>query len=172
MVVLPLETAKLDRGSLVIGMGEVAVTSSPTATLTCIGLGSCIAVCAYDLVVKLGGMIHIVLPQHHNDNPAEFSKYADTGVPLMLAKMIQGGGRLDRLIVKIAGGAQMTISPGLKDTFRTGEKNLVAIMTALDKLNVALSAADVGGTLGRTVKMHIATGAVTVKTVNGIEREI
>jgi chemotaxis protein CheD len=171
MVVIP-DTVKLDKGFIVIGMGEVAVTSSPSAILTCIGLGSCIAVCAYDNVVKAGGMIHIVLPQHHTDNPQEFSKFADTGVPLMLAKLIQLGGIKDRLIVKIAGGAQMTVSPGQKDTFKTGEKNLVHILAALEKLNVSLSAADVGGTLGRTVKMHIATGRVTVKTVNGIEREI
>jgi len=30
----------------------------------------------------------------------------------------------------------------------------------------------VGGSLGRTVKLNIDTGTVTVKTVNGIEREI
>jgi chemotaxis protein CheD len=172
MVALVPDIAKQERGSIVIGMGEVVVTSSPGTVLTCIGLGSCIAVCAYDKVAKLGGMIHIVLPQHHNENPQEYSKYADTGVPLMLAKMIQNGANKDRMIVKIAGGAQMTVSPGLKDTFKTGEKNLVHILAALEKVNVGLSAADVGGNLGRTVKMHIATGLVTVKTVNGIEREI
>jgi chemotaxis protein CheD len=172
MVSVLSETVKLVKDSNVIGMGEVIVSSSPNAVLTCIGLGSCIAVCAYDRTTHVGGMIHIVLPQHHSDNPAEFSKFADTGVPLMLAKVIQSGGVKDRLIIKIAGGAQMTVAPGLKDTFKTGEKNLVAIMTALDKVGVGLAAADVGGVLGRTVKMHIGTGKVTVKTVNGIEREI
>lgn len=171
MATLP-GVAKQESNSIIIGMGEVVVTSSPTAVLTCIGLGSCIAVCAYDNVVKIGGMIHIVLPQHHSDNPQEFSKYADTGVPLMLAKMIQNGANKDRLVVKIAGGSQMTVSPGLKDTFKTGEKNLINIMAALDKVNIGLSAADVGGNLGRTVKLRISNGAVTVKTVNGIEREI
>jgi chemotaxis protein CheD len=166
------ETVKQEKGSIVIGMGEIVVTSSPTAVLTCIGLGSCIAVCAYDNVAKVGGMIHIVLPQHHSEKPEEFSKYADTGVPLMLAKVIKNGGVKERLVVKIAGGAQMTVSPGLKDTFKTGEKNLVGILAVLEKVNVSLSAADVGGNLGRTVKMHIDTGKITVKTVNGIEREI
>lgn len=172
MVIVAPEIAKQDNNSIVIGMGEIAVSCSPKAILTCIGLGSCIAVCAYDRVVKVGGMVHIVLPQHHSENPAEYSKFADTGVPLMLAKVIQNGGDKNRLIVKIAGGAQMTVAPGLKDTFKTGEKNLVNILAALEKVNVSLSAAEVGGTLGRTVKMYIATGQVLVKTVNGIEREI
>jgi len=172
MAVVISETPKQERISINVGMGEIAVSASAHAVLTCIGLGSCIAVCAFDRIAKIGGMIHIVLPQHHSDNPAEFSKYADTGVPLMLAKVIQNGGNKDRLIVKIAGGAQMTVSPGVKDTFKTGEKNLVSILAVLEKLGIGLSAADVGGNLGRTVKMHIATGTVTVKTVNGIEREI
>lgn len=166
------DNLKQDRNSIVIGMGEVAVSSSPSAVLTCIGLGSCIGVCAYDRVAKIGGMIHIVLPQHHSDRPEEFSKYADTGVPLLLAKMIKDGASKDRLIVKIAGGAQMTVSPGVKDTFRTGEKNLAGILSALGKVDVPLAAADVGGNLGKTVKLYVDTGKVTVKTVNGIEREI
>ena len=172
MAVVTSETPKQEKVSINVGMGEIAVSASQHAVLTCIGLGSCIAVCAYDRVAKIGGLIHIVLPQHHTENPAEFSKYADTGVPLMLARVIQSGGSKDRLIVKIAGGAQMTVSPGLKDTFKTGEKNLVNILAVLEKLGIGLSAAHVGGNLGRTVRMHIATGIVTVKTVNGIEREI
>lgn len=172
MVSVLSDTARQGKNSIVIGMGEIIVSSSPRDVLTCIGLGSCIAVSAYDRVSKVGGMIHIVLPKHHSDNPAEFSKFADTGVPLMLARVIQNGGNKDRLIVKIAGGAQMTVSPGLKDTFKTGEKNLVNILAALEKVNVGLAAADVGGTLGRTIRMDIATGIVTVKTVNGVEREI
>jgi chemotaxis protein CheD len=172
MAVLTSDTPKQERVSINVGMGEIAVSASPHAVLTCIGLGSCIAVCAYDRVAKLGGLIHIVLPQHHTENPAEFSKYADTGVPLMLAKVIQNGGNKDRLIVKIAGGAQMTVSPGIKDTFKTGEKNLVNILAVLEKLGIGLSAADVGGNLGRTVRLHVGTGIVTVKTVNGVEREI
>jgi chemotaxis protein CheD len=172
MAVVISDSAKQEKVSVNVGMGEIAVSASMHAVLTCIGLGSCIAVCAYDRISKIGGMIHIVLPQHHTENPAEFSKFADTGVPLMLARLIQNGGIKDRLIVKIAGGAQMTVSPGTKDTFKTGEKNLVSILAVLERLGIGLSAADVGGNLGRTVKMHIATGTVTVKTVNGIEREI
>ena len=77
-----------------------------------------------------------------------------------------------RFIIKIAGGAQMTVAPGLRDTFKTGEKNLIQILYTLEQEDVGLKAADVGGSLGRTVKLNIDTGTVTVKTVNGIEREI
>ncbi len=172
MVIATTETLKQEKESIVVGMGEVVVSAVPSVVLTCIGLGSCIAVCVYDKVAKIGGMVHIVLPEHHGSNPNDFSKYADTGVPLLMAKVIKSGGDKSRFVVKIAGGAQMTVSPGLKDTFRTGERNLIQIMATLEKLGMGLSAADVGGNLGRTVKLHIDTGKVMVKTVNGIEREI
>ena len=172
MVIATTETLKQEKESIVVGMGEVVVSAVPSVVLTCIGLGSCIAVCAYDSVAKIGGMVHIVLPEHRGDNPESFSKYADTGVPLMLAKVVKSGGDKNRLVVKIAGGAQMTVSPGFKDTFKTGQRNLTQILATLEKLNVGLAAADVGGTLGRTVRLHIDTGKVLVKTVSGTEREI
>jgi chemotaxis protein CheD len=170
-VVIP-DVVKVDKDSIVIGMGEYAVSSSPSAVLTCIGLGSCIAVCAYDRVAKIGGMIHIVLPQHQGQNTNDYTKFADTGVPLLFHEMIKKGGDKGRLVVKIAGGAQMTVAPGLRDTFKTGERNLVQILTTLEQEGLGLKAADVGGNLGRTVKLHIDTGTVIVKTVNGTPREI
>jgi chemotaxis protein CheD len=172
MVVTISDMAKLESKSIVIGMGEHAVSNSAGVVLTCIGLGSCIAVAAYDKVAKIGGMIHIVLARHQGSSTSDLGKFADTGVPLLLNEIITKGANKSRLIVKIAGGAQMTIAPGLRDTFKTGERNLVQILYSLEQEDVGLKAADVGGNLGRTVKLHIDTGIVTVKTVNGIEREI
>jgi chemotaxis protein CheD len=172
MVLVSSDTARLERESIVIGMGEFAVSASPGAVLTCIGLGSCIAVAVYDIAAKIGGMIHIVLAKHQGNNTTDYGKFADTGVPLLLHEIIKKGGNKSRFVVKIAGGAQMTVAPGLRDTFKTGEKNLIQILYTLEQEDVGLKAADVGGSLGRTVKLYVGTGTVTVKTVNGIEREI
>jgi len=172
MAVVVSDIMKVIKESIVIGMGEYAISSSPGAVLTCIGLGSCIAVCAYDRVARIGGMIHIVLPQHQGTNTDDHTKFADTGVPLLLNEITRKGGNKSRLAVKIAGGAQMTIAPGLRDTFKTGERNLVQILAALEKEGLGLKAAEVGGHLGRTVKLYIDTGILTVKTVNGTAKEI
>jgi chemotaxis protein CheD len=172
MAVIISDAVKVEKESIVIGMGEMAVSNSPGVVLTCIGLGSCIALCAYDKVVKTGGMIHIVLPQHHGDTIDDLAKFADTGVPLLINEIIRQGGDKRHLAVKIAGGAQMTIAPGLKDTFKTGERNLVQVLTTLEQLGLGLKAAEVGGNLGRTAKLYIDTGIFTVKTVNGAVKEI
>ena len=172
MAVVFEEVTASERELHVVGMGEILVTASPKAVLSCIGLGSCVAVCAYDSHAKVGGMAHIVLPQNHGlpgNNPA---KFADTAMPLLFDEMIKKGGIKSRLIIKMAGGAQMTLAPGLRDTFKAGERNLAQILLVLQRENITLAAADTGGNVGRTVKMYIGTGQVTVKTAYGIAREL
>ncbi len=172
MAVVFQEAASRERELLVVGMGELVVTASPDAVLSCFGLGSCVAVCAYDNHVKVGGMVHVVLPQNSGLPGSNGAKYADTAVPLLLEEMVKKGGTRNRLIVKIVGGAQMTLAPGLRDTFKTGERNLAQIASTLQKERINLVAADTGGTIGRTVKLYIKTGVVTVKTVKGVAQEL
>ncbi|MHB8105607.1 MAG: chemotaxis protein CheD [Dehalococcoidales bacterium] len=161
-----------EKGVLVVGMGEIVVSALPDAVLTCVGLGSCIAVCAYDKLAKIGGVVHVVLPNSHSltkDNPA---KFADTAIPLLVNEITKIGGVRDRLTVKIAGGAQIIIAVGIKDVFNTGEKNVTEILAALEKEKIPLAAADIGGSLGRTVKMYLNTGRITIKTVKGTVSEL
>jgi chemotaxis protein CheD len=172
MAVVFTEPAAREQELFVVGMGEIVVTASPDAVLSCIGLGSCIAVCAYDRLAKVGGMAHVVLPQYNGLPGSNYAKFADTAVPLLLEEMNKKGGVKSRLIVKIAGGAQMTVAPGLRDTFKTGERNLAQIMLVLQGKKIALAAADTGGNLGRTVRLYVDTGKVTVKTANGIAQEL
>ncbi len=172
MAVIFSETAAPEQELHVVGMGDLIVTDSPDAVLSCIGLGSCVAVCAYDKREKIGGMAHIVLPQNYGIPGKSEAKYADTAVPLLLNEMTKKGCIKRWLVIKIAGGAQMTLSPGLRDTFKTGERNLEQIISVLRRENITPEAADTGGSIGRTVKMYVRTGQVTVKTAYGSAREI
>lgn len=167
-----LRNATENQVSIVVGLGEMEISQSPSVVLACIGIGSCIAVCCYDFVSKVGGMAHIVLPHCEGRGGNSLAKYADTGVPLLLDEILRQGGKRSRLTVKIAGGAQMSLAPGLKNTFKTGERNLEEVKAALDREGISLAAAEVGGNKGRTVRMYLDTGRVTVKTAGGEEREI
>jgi len=172
MAVVFKEPAAREQELFVVGMGEFVVTASPDAVLSCIGLGSCVAVCAYDSQEKIGGMVHVVLPQHNGLPGVNYAKFADTAVPLLLDEMIKKGGVRSRFIVKIAGGAQMSLAPWLRDTFKTGYRNLTQVMLALQREKITLAAADTGGSIGRTVKLYVRTGHVTVKTANGVAQEL
>jgi chemotaxis protein CheD len=158
--------------SVLVGLGELKVTRSPSVILACLGIGSCIAVCVYDHLYKVGGMAHVVLPHCEGkpgDNPG---KYADTSIPLLIGEVVKQGGHRSRLTVKIAGGAQMSLAPGLKNTFKTGERNLEGVKSALSKEGISVAAEDVGGNRGRTVRMYIDTGKITVRISGGEAREI
>jgi chemotaxis protein CheD len=170
------ETLQMNAGQnqvvFTLSLGEMKITNSPSAVLSCVGIGSCVVVCAYDHLGKLGGMVHIVLP-HYNQKPEDnLGKYADTAIPLLLDEMAKKGGKRSQLVIKIAGGAQMSLAPGLKDIFKTGERNIEAVKQALKIEGIPLVSADLGGNRGRTVRMYLANGKVTVKISGDEEREI
>lgn len=99
--------------TLMVGLGEVKISQDPAEVLTCLGLGSCVGVCMYDPVAKVAGMAHIVLPNSDGKPDKAGGKYADTAVPLLLEMMLKRGAIKSRVIVKIAGGAQISRSKGL-----------------------------------------------------------
>ncbi|MCX7912172.1 MAG: hypothetical protein N2506_04340, partial [Dehalococcoidales bacterium] len=131
-----------------------------------------IALCIYDGLARIGGMAHVVLPVHDGAAAASPARFADTSVPFLVGQVIRHGGSRQHLLAKIAGGAQMTLARGLRDTFKTGERNLAAIKAALARDGIELVAADVGGTMGRTVKLYVATGKLMVRTVGGDTKEL
>jgi chemotaxis protein CheD len=157
---------------IVVGMGEIAISKEPASVLTCLGLGSCIALCAYDPVARVAGMVHIVLPEA-NINNAENSpgKYADTAVPFLIEQMTRQNAIKTRLVVRIAGGAQMSLASGLIGAFKTGERNAEMVLSSLAKERIAVSGIDIGGNKGRTVQMFPATGKVTTRSAGEQPRE-
>ncbi|MCI0563454.1 MAG: chemotaxis protein CheD, partial [Nitrososphaera sp.] len=46
---------------IAVKMGSLSVSDSPQAVLTTF-VGSCVALCVYDPVSKVGGLAHIMLP--------------------------------------------------------------------------------------------------------------
>lgn len=155
--------------SIIVGLAEMSVTKEPTVVLTCVGLGSCIALCAYDPGCKIGAMAHMLLPSCRSKSDINSSpfKYIDTAVPLMLTRMIKQGAAKNGLIVKIVGGARMLSIPGENSHLDIGQRNIVEVKSALAKENLAICGADIGGGFGRTVQFFVDTGRIIVKAVNG-----
>ena len=155
-----------------VGMADYKVGRAP-ATIISYGLGSCIGISLYDPQTKIGGLLHIMLPDSSqaraSDNPA---KFADTGLPLMLNDVIKLGASRSRLVAKIAGGAQMFAFANATDIMRVGTRNAEASKKMLRSLNIKLLAEDTGGTYGRTVQIDLETGIYKVKTIDKGEKEI
>ncbi len=155
-----------------VGMADYKVGSSP-ATIISYGLGSCIGISLYDPQTKIGGLLHIMLPDSTQSRPSENpAKFADTGIPLMLGDVLQLGASRSRLVAKMAGGAQMFAFANATDIMRVGARNAAAAKKILQGLGIKILAEDTGGTYGRTVQIDLATGIYKVKTIDKGEKEL
>jgi chemotaxis protein CheD len=149
---------------VMVGMGQLVVSNSPNEVLAALGLGSCVAVCAYDALTKLAGMIHVVLPTNIATTDATPAKSAELGVPRLIDAMVEKGSARCRLRIAIAGGANvLTTSSGAG--LDIGTRNIAAVKAALEKTGLKCIADHVGGNSSRTVRLKVASGEVTLKTL-------
>ena len=146
----------------VVGLGELQVSKDPNVVLSCLGLGSCVAVSAYDAVARVAGLVHIVLPSSDGRDTSLPGKFADTAIPALLDEMSKLGALKSRLLVRIAGGAQMSLTQHSNAIFKTGERNVEATKEIAEKYGLKISAEEVGGHAGRTLRLYIESGRVTV----------
>jgi chemotaxis protein CheD len=147
----------------IIGVADMAISNKADETLITYSLGSCIAVVIYDPVARVGGMLHLMLPEAGMDmekakiKPAMF---ADSGIPVLFKQSYQLGANKRNAIVKIAGGSQIMDENGV---FNIGKRNHLSVRKVFWKNNVVIAAEHIGGNVNRTVRLEIATGRVLVK---------
>ena len=90
----------------IVGIADMKIARAEGVLIT-YALGSCVGICLYDPFIKLGGMVHIMLPEALAPGNQNVYKYADTGIKETIRKMEVFGARRDRMVGKIAGGAKM-----------------------------------------------------------------
>lgn len=144
-------------------MGEMAVSRTRGDELVALGLGSCIGLALVDRGEGVAGLAHIMLPecQDQTDQPG---KYANRAVPELIEMMRRAGARERRLEAVLAGGACMF---QLGNELDIGSRNEAAVRAALSRARVAIAAAATGGNRGRTVRVSVRDGIVTVKEAGG-----
>lgn len=155
---------------LVVGIGECIVSNDPGATLVTYALGSCVAVVIFDPVLKIGGLLHYMLPDSTLDEEKARRRpcmFADTGIPLLFQKAYQLGAVRARLEVAVLGGAQVMDS---SETFNIGRRNHLASRKIFWKAGILVRAEDVGGTQSRTVRLEMQSGRIAVR--RGLTEEI
>lgn len=156
-----------------VGLGELKLSRRPDVILVTYGLGSCIALTAYDPILKVGAMAHIILPRQISPfDDSQIAKFGDRAVPALLKTMLKNGAKRDRLLLKMAGGAN--VIPLIYDSkeLNIGPRNIEAVRAALEEEGLHLSGFDVGGNTGRTMKLFIEDGRTIVQPFGGPEKEI
>lgn len=154
-----------------VRMGEMSVSRTPEHVLASIGLGSCIALVLVEATRPLAGLAHIVLPSSEGTDAAATGKFADRAVPALLEEMASIGAIRSSLHAVLVGGAQM-FAQASSSTLDIGRRNEEAARQALEDHGLTVHAAATGGTAGRTVRVYVGSGVVTVKGPGEAEVEL
>ncbi|MCF7935502.1 MAG: chemotaxis protein CheD [Synergistales bacterium] len=152
-------------------MGDLVASKAP-ATFVTLGLGSCIGLALYDTTAKVGGLVHIMLPDSRGmANPPKLGKFADTAVPELIRQLEQLGGKRSRLKAKMAGGAQMFQVPGKQGgLLAVGAKNGEAVVALLNQHRIDIEVQQIGGSKGRSIEFVLPGWVLKIKTLGmGVE---
>lgn len=132
--------------------------------LTTYALGSCIGICFYDSIPKVGAMLHIMLPLNMEAGRKNPLKYADTGIRETLQKLTLSGASRTRITAKIAGGAKMFEMTGNTSVGNIGQRNIESVISILKRESISILNDDVGGKIARTMIFETNTGKVTIRS--------
>ena len=153
-----------------VRMGELAVSSVPGHVLVSLGLGSCIGLALLDRKMGIAGLAHVVLPQSQGHGGANPRKFADLAVPELISEMETAGARKVRLEAALVGGASMFAVSS--SSLEVGPRNEAAVRELLKAARIPVRANATGGSRGRTIRVDVATGAVTFREAGGQDTEL
>lgn len=153
---------------LIVDIADAKVTASASDELLTFALGSCVALVIHDPVARVGGLLHILLPDSRLQ-PEEAArnpfKFADTGIPELFHQAYRLGADKRRLHVYLLGGSALSDRDGV---FAVGAKNVTAARKILWRAGVLVRGESTGGAVSRTVRLDVRTGGVFLR-VSGEE---
>ncbi len=126
-------------------------------------LGSCVAVCLYDPVARVGGMNHFMLPDGHNAdrNAAAFGVNA---MELVINAMMKCGGDRRRFVAKVFGASTLRAEgAGFADI---APRNAKFALEFLADEEIPVAAQKLGGRSALSVRFDTATGRALVREID------
>lgn len=93
---------------VIVNMGDYKTAKGEKKLMTK-DLGSCVGVALRDPHTGVGGLLHVMLPNHTMTSRTDFvaAKYADSGLDEMIDTLVLEGAHRKRLVAKIAGAAHI-----------------------------------------------------------------
>ncbi|MFH1550551.1 MAG: chemotaxis protein CheD [Planctomycetota bacterium] len=148
----------------IVGVADMKISRNGADVLVTHALGSCLGIVAHDLAASVGGLFHVMLPSASVNPPkAEKNPYmfVDTGLPQFFRELYAAGANKGRLVVKVAGGAQIRDK---NDFFAIGKRNYVAMRKLFWKNGFMIAGEDVGGSVSRTMYLDVGSGRVWINS--------
>ena len=158
--------------NLIVGVSDMKVSNDPDSVLVTYSLGSCIGIAVFDPVIKVGGLLHYMLPESSLDGTKAAANpfmFADTGIPRLFKSVYELGGAKSRMRVIMVGGSQVLDQNGF---FNIGKRNEMAARKLFHRNNVVIDFADTGGNGNRTLRLAVKDGKCALKESGEGERLI
>ena len=147
---------------LTVGIADMKLLQG-TGILITYALGSCIGLCFHDPRLRLGALLHIMLPLNMETGRTHPLKYADTGIKETLRQLEAKGASRARMTVKIAGGAKMfEVSGG--GLGNIGQRNIESVHAILRRENLRLIGEHTGGSVARTLLFDVVSGQACIRS--------
>ena len=151
------------KGIKLIYSGEYYVTDNPDYMIGTL-LGSCIAVCLYDKINKIGGMNHFMLPGRVTEvdkNELRSAKYGVSAINDLLLSMYSFHAEKKNITAKLFGGGSVLLLDGEKNTIPENNIRLARLLMEME--DIPIIEEDVGGIYIRKVIFAIDTGNAYLK---------
>lgn len=125
-------------------------------------LGSCVAVCLYDVSLRIGGMNHYMLPLWNGEGLAS-PKFGNIAIERLYDRMMYLGCERKNLKSKVFGGGEVV--DAMSTHFNIGQRNIEVAMRMLDSYSIPVIASNVAGTQGRKIVFDTGSGDVRMKFI-------
>jgi len=142
--------------------GEIKFSKDPITIITI--LGSCVAVCIYDVELKYGGMCHYYLPRVYHSDDETTNKYGKNAIPNLLKEFKKNGSKKENLRAKVVGGGHVLEAIKESET-EVGKENIKIALELLHKFDITIEGKKTGGLLGKKIRFHTETGLVRIKEI-------
>ena len=132
-------------------------------------LGSCISVCIYDPVVRVGGMNHFLLPKDEGQGRQNSfpMRYGNNAMEILINEILKRGGQKSRLRLKAFGAGNV-----LDIKANIGEQNQEFLKKYIMDEGLELESTDLGGNLPRRVLFFPSSGKALVKKLRRVSDHV
>jgi len=152
--------------NLVLQPGELYLARTPAILRTI--LGSCVGITFWSARLGAGALCHTVLPRCPQvwlpgSGLSEGHRYVDFSIRYLGRQFDALGAHRQDVEVKLFGGADVLPTAAARTARATvGVQNCQAAEEVLAEEGFEVSASDLGGVRGRTIRFHSGTGEVLV----------
>jgi putative nucleotidyltransferase with HDIG domain len=133
-------------------------------------LGTCVAVVLYDTEAKIGGLIHLLLPEPiSSDEAFHPGKYASTGFPIFLKALYDAGASPKKLKAWIAGGALVGPLENYDMELDIGGRTVERVMQFIADEKIQIEKSETGGFFTCRLSVNMQTWNCCIKPI-GIDK--